>query len=231
MSKLKSFRIDDKVVPVSFIETMTVKDGVECDVYTFANDNSKDLAIVRVTKGYKTPLQRILKGDKTIEGFIDGQGTLTVRSADNTARTYNFSADNDNSAVVVEVGEVMQWFADGDTGLTIYEICEPPYEDGRFENLPEEKVEISPTEIALTIKQSSKQHKPILIAIEGFGGSGKTTFANQLKEALGSTYVVNIDDFIVKEKITEPSWDKGGFDRKRLEEQVLLPASKGQPIS
>jgi hypothetical protein len=137
MSKLTSFRVDDKIVPVSFVETMAVKDGVECDVYAFTNDDSKDLAIVRVTKGYKTPLQRILKGDKTIEGFVDGHGILTVSSADSTPKIHNFSAGNDNSAVVVEVGETMQWYANGNTDLTFYELCEPPYEDGRFENLKE----------------------------------------------------------------------------------------------
>ena len=53
---------------------------------------------------------------------------------------------------------------------------------------------------------------PLLIAIEGFGGSGKTTFAEALKEALGSAYVVNFDDFIVKAKLTDSSWENGAFD-------------------
>jgi uridine kinase len=86
-------------------------------------------------------------------------------------------------------------------------------------------------EIVNIIKSHTHTKRPILIGVEGFGGSGKTTFANQLKEALGSAYIVNIDDFIVKEKITEPSWDKGGFDRGRLEQQVLIPAAKQEPIS
>lgn len=85
-------------------------------------------------------------------------------------------------------------------------------------------------EIAQAIRHLPKKSKPIIIGIEGFGGSGKTTLANQLAQILGDAYVVNIDDFIVKEKITEPSWDKGGFDRDRLEQQVLLPASKQELI-
>jgi hypothetical protein len=36
--------------------------------------------------------------------------------------------------VIVKVGETMQWVA-AESGLTFYEICEPPYIDGRFENL------------------------------------------------------------------------------------------------
>ncbi len=70
-----------------------------------------------------------------------------------------------------------------------------------------------------------------MIAIEGFGGSGKTTFAAALKEALGSAYVVNFDDFIVKAKLTDSSWENGAFDRNRLEEQVLRPASDHEPIT
>lgn len=84
-------------------------------------------------------------------------------------------------------------------------------------------------EIAKAIVSKSND-RLVLIAIEGFGGSGKTTLAEQLKNTLVSAYVVNIDDFIVKEKLTEPSWDKGAFDRVRLEREVLMPATTNQPI-
>jgi len=86
-------------------------------------------------------------------------------------------------------------------------------------------------EIVKTIQKMPHAAKPILIGIEGFGGSGKTTVADILAGRLGDAYVVHIDDFIVKEKITDPSWDTGGFDRKRLEEQVLKPATSGRAIT
>ena len=43
--------------PVTYIETIQVKDGVECDTYSFDGNPSEDLAIVQVTPGTKTPLQ------------------------------------------------------------------------------------------------------------------------------------------------------------------------------
>lgn len=87
------------------------------------------------------------------------------------------------------------------------------------------------SEIAASIQGGKHASKPVLVAIEGFGGSGKTTFANKLSSSLGNAYVVNIDDFIVKDKLAEPSWDMGAFDLERLERQVLIPATTQQPIS
>jgi uridine kinase len=80
------------------------------------------------------------------------------------------------------------------------------------------------------LQNAKISHKPILIAIEGFGGSGKSTLAQQLKDRLGDAHTINIDDFIIKAKLTELSWDKGAFDRSRLEQQVLIPATTGKPV-
>ena len=44
-------------------------------------------------------------------------------------------------------------------------------------------------EIVSAIKQNSEQHKPVLIAIEGFGGSGKSSVADKLKTVLGQFLV------------------------------------------
>jgi hypothetical protein len=121
---------------VTYIETMQVKDGVECDTYSFVGDDTQDLAIVRVTKGFKTPLQKILQGDKTVEGFMEGKGTLVVQLEDGTTNTYDMDATSASKEVEVKVGQIMQWTAPSDTDLVFYEICDPPYKDGRFENLP-----------------------------------------------------------------------------------------------
>ena len=73
------------------------------------------------------------------------------------------------------------------------------------------------------------ENRPVLIAISGFGGSGKTTIAEALAKLLDSSYVIHIDDFIAKEKVLKDPFDKGAFDRDRLEKQVLVPASQGKP--
>ena len=115
---------------------MHVTDGVDCDIYAFFGDTSKDLGIIRISLGKKTPLQKVLKGDRTIEGYISGQGKLTITKFDATKQVH--VADNKSKepiVVTVGVGELMQWEADNNSDLVAYEICFPPYEDGRYENI------------------------------------------------------------------------------------------------
>lgn len=84
-------------------------------------------------------------------------------------------------------------------------------------------------EIAKQITESAPT-KPVLIAIDGFGGSGKSTKASELCDLLGNTYVIGMDDFIVKNKILEPLWDAGSYDYSRLQEQVLGPIANNHYV-
>jgi uridine kinase len=86
-------------------------------------------------------------------------------------------------------------------------------------------------EVAAAIRISGVVDRMVLISIEGLGGAGKTTTAEALRNLLGDAYVVGVDDFIVKEKLAEPSWENGSFDRARLEREVLEPAVTGTPIA
>ncbi len=86
-------------------------------------------------------------------------------------------------------------------------------------------------DIAREIKKVDKSNKPVLIAIEGFGGSGKSTTARKLKGAVGRAYVVKTDDFIIKEKLTLVSPDMECYDLERLEKQVLASAHQGAAIT
>ncbi len=125
--KIKNYKGES----VSFVEASKVKEGVVCDVYTFQNDTSKDLGIVNVKAGKQTPLQKVLSGDKTIEIFEKGKGTLRITDEEDKMIEYKYPGGPEE--VVVGIGELMQWEAESD--LTFAEICYPPYEDGRFENI------------------------------------------------------------------------------------------------
>jgi len=133
--QIDSFNFEGKDQPVSFVETMHVTDGVDCDIYTFVGDSTKDLGIIRIDPSSKTPLQKVLKGDRTVEGYVSGKGKLTITKADGTQEEHIADGESEKPVVNVEIGETMQWEADREASLVAYEICFPPYEDGRYENL------------------------------------------------------------------------------------------------
>lgn len=130
--RLTEFEFDGLCQEVSFVETMNVTDGVTCDVYKFVDDNKKDLGIIKIQPGYKTPLQKVLKGDRTVEGYVSGNGKLII--TDNDGEKIYHVEKGKELQVNVNIGETMQWQA-GNEPLASYEICFPPYEDGRYENL------------------------------------------------------------------------------------------------
>ena len=136
VTKLKTFEFNNKAEDVKFLETIQVTKGVFCDVYAFENDTAKDLAIVKVEAGCDTPLQRVLKGEKTIEGYISGKGRLIITKSTNEHLEYVVNETIEKHfEIAVEIGDIMQWIADKTTPLKFYEICFPPYEEGRYENL------------------------------------------------------------------------------------------------
>ena len=117
---------------LEFEETTTVKTGVVCHVYSFPDDDSKDFGAIQVKKGHKTPLQKVMSGTKTLEVYKSGKGILTVTRTDGSTVTYHYPEDQTES-VEVSIGECMQWEALED--LQFYEICYPPYQEGRFQDL------------------------------------------------------------------------------------------------
>jgi len=116
---------------IELVDSSQVTAGVTCEVYKFTNSEKKDLGKVFVKAGHKTPKQKVLQGEKTIESFEKGQGTLTIISSSGAQTEYLFPGDVES--VDVKIGETMQWEAYED--LVFNEICWPPYQDGRFENL------------------------------------------------------------------------------------------------
>jgi uridine kinase len=84
-------------------------------------------------------------------------------------------------------------------------------------------------DICEKIRQQHFKNKPVIVAIDGFGGAGKSTLAKELKNELQSATIVEVDDFFLFGVKSDAN--KSNFDRARLEEQVLKPLKKGKPAA
>lgn len=78
------------------------------------------------------------------------------------------------------------------------------------------------------INEISKKQSTLLIGIDGCGGSGKSTFADKIKEECSNVTIVHKDDFYLPSSQiinTHPTKKPIGadFDWKRLLNQVLEP--------
>jgi hypothetical protein len=132
--KLAQFELGHEVLSTEYVETLEIRPGVVCYSHRFVNDRARDLAIVHVLAGHSTPLQRVLSGEETLEGFVSGRGILTVIAVDETVAVYAYPGC-ELHAVSVSRGELMQWQADSIVDLVFFEVCAPPYTQGRFEDL------------------------------------------------------------------------------------------------
>jgi hypothetical protein len=139
--KISSFKFEGQMQQLNFVETTKVKEGVECGVYAFVGDDSKDLGIVKIQPDAWTPPQEVLQGDRTIEGYISGKGKLVlVHKGGNREEYIVGESPTEKLSVDIKIGDIMQWQADKDSNLVVSEICLPPYADGRYRNLPDEKI-------------------------------------------------------------------------------------------
>lgn len=85
------------------------------------------------------------------------------------------------------------------------------------------------------IKNIKPKFKQICIAIDGFGASGKSTFANNLKELDSNIKIICLDDFYkefakrfknneIKSNINQ------NYDWERFTNEVLIPLKNGKKI-
>ena len=72
---------------------------------------------------------------------------------------------------------------------------------------------------------------PLVIGVSGYGGAGKSTFAHRLQALLSRCAVVPGDEFLLSRPPTRRSDDWGDVDRRRLVDQVLAPARRGEAAS
>ena len=135
-SKIELFTHSGETLAVIFQESYTVVPGVVCDVYIHPETKKRDLGIITIEPRTQTPRQRVLGGDETIEGYVSGKGKLTITHRDGMESVFEVSPEHEGFSHPVEIGEIMQWQADENESLVVFEICFPPYQDGRFENIP-----------------------------------------------------------------------------------------------
>ena len=72
--------------------------------------------------------------------------------------------------------------------------------------------------------------RPVLIALDGRCGSGKTTLAAQLAEQFPGSAIFHTDDYYLPPAQRIPNWAEtpcANMDLTRLREEVLVPAQAG----
>lgn len=90
------------------------------------------------------------------------------------------------------------------------------------------------TRLIKAITELMKKQSPVVIAIDGPCGSGKTTLAHSLRKIFSDSAVVHVDDFFLRphqrtaRRLSEPG---GNMDRERLADQVLSKLRNHQDIS
>lgn len=84
------------------------------------------------------------------------------------------------------------------------------------------------------IKLPSKHHQK-LIAIDGGGGSGKTTFSEILQKEIAGSFIIEIDDFYKPSQLRVPVAPteiiNPNMDWDRFKKLVLEAVANSQPIS
>lgn len=85
-------------------------------------------------------------------------------------------------------------------------------------------------DLIVIIRRLQDAHRPLVVAIDGAGGAGKSTLASALVTRLsGDAIALSMDDFIVRDRALDDSWEHA-WDRGRLIEQVLDPIREGRPV-
>lgn len=136
MNKVETFTFRGETLKTELIESSQVFPGVVCDAYLHPETKKRDLGVIYIEANHHTLPQKVLTGEETIEGYISGKGRLIIKKASGERLVFEVNGDSEGFAQTVEVGDTMQWQAD--EALVVFEVCYPPYEAGRYENLTDE---------------------------------------------------------------------------------------------
>ena len=92
---------------------------------------------------------------------------------------------------------------------------------------------LSPLVEKLSTLLSAHPAAPVLVALDGRCGSGKTTLAAQLARQFPQSITVHTDDFYLPPASRVANWEQipcANMDLERLRAQVLTTARAGQAI-
>ena len=92
---------------------------------------------------------------------------------------------------------------------------------------------LSPLVEKLSNFLSAHPAAPVLVALDGRCGSGKTTLAAQLARQFPQSITVHTDDFYLPPASRVANWEQipcANMDLERLRAQVLTPARAGQAV-
>ena len=80
---------------------------------------------------------------------------------------------------------------------------------------------------------AQKPTKPLVLALDGRCGSGKTALADRLTRQFPASIVLHTDDFYLPPAQRVRGWEKtpcANMDLVRLRDEALRPAYEGQPV-
>ena len=80
---------------------------------------------------------------------------------------------------------------------------------------------------------AQKPTRPLVLALDGRCGSGKTTLANGLSAQFPGCTLLRTDDFYLPPARRSPDWARtpcANMDLVRLRDEALRPAYEGQPV-
>ncbi len=87
--------------------------------------------------------------------------------------------------------------------------------------------------LILSAALAQQPTKPLVLALDGRCGSGKTTLASQLARQFPACAVLHTDDFYLPPAQRVRGWEKkpcANMDLVRLREEALRPAYNGLPV-
>jgi len=80
MERHTFFKHRNEDLPAVYVRTDIISPGVTCEVYLDPTTGKRDYGKVTVEPGYKTPKQKVLSGDETIELLLFWQRPINYYS-------------------------------------------------------------------------------------------------------------------------------------------------------